>query len=169
AGLPCDGPVAGVRAGLIGGQWKINPTYQDLELATFDIVVAGRMNDRGQVDILMVEGEAPEGTWERLRDSDGTAPTEEIVAEGLEVAKAAIGEIIAFQREIVAEAGVTPAAFEPRPLYSEETWSAVEAFAGPKLAAGLVPAQRERVADLDGLMTELKVHMLATWGEATFA
>src|SRR5207244_11876252 len=39
AGLPFDGPVAGVRAGLIGGQWKINPTYQDLELATFDIVV----------------------------------------------------------------------------------------------------------------------------------
>ncbi len=94
AGLPFDGPVAGVRAGLIGGQWKINPTYQDLELATFDVVVAGRMNDLGQIDILMVEGEAPEGTWERLQSGDGSAPTEEIVAEGLEVAKAAIGEII---------------------------------------------------------------------------
>ncbi|TMA53699.1 MAG: polyribonucleotide nucleotidyltransferase, partial [Deltaproteobacteria bacterium] len=169
AGLPFDGPVAGVRAGLIGGQWKINPTYQDLELATFDIVVAGRLNDRGQVDILMVEGEAPEGTWERLQDSDGTAPTEEIVADGLEVAKAAIGEIIAFQREIVAEAGVTPAEFEPRPLYSEETRSAVEAFAGPKLAAALVPSQKERVANLDALKTELKEHALATWGEETYA
>src|SRR5881394_1076478 len=40
AGLPFEGPVAGVRVGLIGGQWKINPTYQDLELATFDVVVA---------------------------------------------------------------------------------------------------------------------------------
>ena len=66
AGLPFDGPVAAARVALIGGRWRLNPTYQDLELATFDVVVAGRMNDQGQVDILMVEGEAPEGTWERL-------------------------------------------------------------------------------------------------------
>jgi polyribonucleotide nucleotidyltransferase len=169
AGLPFDGPVAGVRAGLIGGQWKINPTYQDLELATFDVVVAGRMNDMGQIDILMVEGEAPEGTWERLQSGDGSAPTEEIVAEGLEVAKAAIAEIIAFQREIVAQAGVTPAEFTPRPLYSEETWSAVEYFAGPKLAAALVPEQRERVANLDTLKADLKAHALSAWGEETYA
>jgi polyribonucleotide nucleotidyltransferase len=169
AGLPFDGPVAGVRAGLIGGQWKINPTYQDLELATFDVVVAGRMNDMGQIDILMVEGEAPEGTWERLQSGDGSAPTEEIVAEGLEVGKAAIAEIIAFQREIVAEAGVTPAEFTPRQLYSEETWSAVEYFAGPKLAAALVPEQRERVANLDTLKADLKAHALSAWGEETYA
>jgi polyribonucleotide nucleotidyltransferase len=169
AGLPFDGPVAGVRAGLIGGQWKINPTYQDLELATFDVVVAGRMNDLGQIDILMVEGEAPEGTWERLQSGDGSAPTEEIVAEGLEVAKAAIGEIIAFQRDIVAQAGVTRNEFTPRPLYSEETWSAVEYFAGPKLADALVPEQQERVANLDALKSDLKEHALSAWGEETYA
>ena len=155
AGLPFDGPVAGVRAGLIGGQWKINPTYQDLELATFDVVVAGRMNDAGQIDILMVEGEAPEGTWERLQAGDGSAPTEEIVAEGLEVAKAAIAQIIAFQREIVAQAGATQAEFTPRPLYSDETRAAAESFAGPKLAAALVQGQSERNANLVALKTEL--------------
>jgi len=169
AGLPFDGPVAAVRAGLIGGQWKINPTYQELDLATFDVVVAGRMNDQGQVDILMIEGEAPEGTWERLAEGDAATPTEEVVAEGLEAAKAAIAEIIAFQREIVAEAGVTRADFEPRPLYSDETRAATESFAGPKLAAALVPEQQERVANLDALKTELKEHLLATWGEETFA
>jgi polyribonucleotide nucleotidyltransferase len=169
AGLPFDGPVAGVRAGLIGGQWKINPTYQDLELATFDVVVAGRMNDLGQIDILMVEGEAPEGTWERLQSGDGSAPTEEIVAEGLEVAKAAIAEIIAFQRDIVAQAGAARNEFTPRPLYSDETWSAAEAFAGPKLPAALVAKQQERNANLDALKTELKEHLLSTWGEETYA
>src|SRR5437867_11528403 len=76
AGLPFDGPIGAVRLGLIGGQWKVNPTYQELDLATFDIVVAGRMNDQGSVDILMVEGEAPEGPWERIRDGE-TAPTGE--------------------------------------------------------------------------------------------
>jgi polyribonucleotide nucleotidyltransferase len=169
AGLPFDGPVAGVRAGLIGGQWKINPTYQELELATFDVVVAGRMNDSGQIDILMVEGEAPEGTWDRLQSGDGATPTEEIVAEGLEVAKAAIAEIIVFQREIAAEAGATRAEFTPRPLYSEETWSAIESFAGPKLAAALVAKQSERNANLDALKAETKEHLQQVWGEETFA
>jgi polyribonucleotide nucleotidyltransferase len=169
AGLPFDGPVAGVRAGLIGGQWKINPTYQDLELATFDVVVAGRMNDMGHIDILMVEGEAPEGTWERLQSGDGSAPTEEVVGEGLEVAKAAIAEIIAFQREIAAEAGTTRSDFTPRPLYSDETWMAVESFAGPKLPAALVTGQQERNQNLDALKTELKEHLAASWGEETFA
>src|SRR5437870_8790668 len=82
AGLPFDGPIGAVRVGLIGGQWKVNPTYQDLDLATFDVVVAGRMNDQGTVDILMVEGESPEGTWERIQEGGG-APTEEVVADGL--------------------------------------------------------------------------------------
>src|SRR5438270_4813967 len=54
AGLPFDGPVAAVRLGHIGGQWKINPTYQELDLATFDVVVAGRRNEEGGIDSLMI-------------------------------------------------------------------------------------------------------------------
>src|SRR5438034_3363713 len=92
AALPFDGPVGAVRLGLIGGQWKINPTYQELDLATFDVVVAGRMNEHGSVDILMVEGEAPDGAWVRIRDGE-TAPTEEVLAEGLEFAKGPIAEM----------------------------------------------------------------------------
>ncbi len=169
AGLPFDGPIGAVRVGLIGGQWKVNPTYQEIDLATFDVVVAGRMNNQGQVDVLMVEGEAPEGSWERIAGGGGTAPTEEIVAEGLEVARANIATIIDAQRAFVAEAGVTPAPFEPTPAYSDETWSAVEAFAGPRLAAALVPGKTEREANLDDLKEELKAHLLERWGEEAFA
>src|SRR5438105_11206240 len=79
SGLPFDGPIGAARVGLIGVQWKLNPTYQDLDLATFDVVVAGRVNDQGTVDILMVEGEAPEGSWERIQDAGGTAPTEDLL------------------------------------------------------------------------------------------
>ena len=168
AGLPFDGPVAGVRVALIGGQWRVNPTYQDLELANFDVVVAGRVNDAGEVDILMVEGEAPEGTFERIAEG-GPAPTEEVVAEGLEVAKRVIGGIVGFQREIVAELGVAPDTFEPRPAYSAETWGAVEAFAGPRMAAALVPAKKERDANLDALKEDLRAHLAGTWGEEAFS
>src|SRR5437867_11000898 len=101
AALPFDGPVGAVRLGLIGGQWKVNPTYQELDLATFDVVVAGRKNDQGTVDILMVEGEAPEGSWERISEGGGTSPTEELVAEGIEAANPAIAEIIQVQERLI--------------------------------------------------------------------
>src|SRR5216117_4625314 len=88
AGLPFDGPVAAARLGMIGGRWVVNPTFQELEDATFDIVVAGAKNAQAGVDILMIEGEAPENAWPLLgTGQDAVAPTEEIVAQGLEVAK----------------------------------------------------------------------------------
>ncbi len=166
AGLPFDGPVAAVRLGLIGGQWKINPTYQDLDLATFDIVVAGRKNDQGGVDILMVEGEAPEGAWDRIESEGGSAPTEDVVGEGLEVAKEAIGEIVDFQREFIAAVGAEPKVWEPSPAYGEDVFAAVEAFAGPRLAAALVTGQSDREANLDALKKELKEHLEERWEEA---
>src|SRR5215210_5192928 len=55
AGLPFDGPVGAVRLGLIGGEWAVNPTFDELEDATFDIVVAGSKNDEGGIVILMIE------------------------------------------------------------------------------------------------------------------
>ena len=54
--------------------------------------VMSDLNDQGQVDVLMVEGEAPEGAWERVTEGGGTLPTEEIVADGLETAKRAIAD-----------------------------------------------------------------------------
>ena len=107
AGLPFDGPVASVRLGWSAGEWVVNPTFQQIDEATFDVVVAGSKNADGGVDILMIEGEAPDGTWPLLAGG-ATAPTEEIVAEGLEVAKRAIGELIGFQREFIAEARRQP-------------------------------------------------------------
>src|SRR5262245_38145268 len=112
SGIPFEGPVGAVRLGLIDGTWTINPTFQDVEEATFDIVVAGRRNDAGQIDILMIEGEAPDNTWSLLDAGRGAAPTEPVVAEGLEVAKRAIDELIEFQLEIVAKADVKPKPFE---------------------------------------------------------
>ena len=105
AGLPFDGPVAAVRLGLINGEWVVNPTYQEIEDATFDIVVAGSKSDDGGVDVLMIEGEAPVHTWSLLAEG-ALAPTEEVVAQGLEVAKAEIAKIIAFQDEFIAAHGV---------------------------------------------------------------
>jgi polyribonucleotide nucleotidyltransferase len=170
AGLPFDGPVGAVRMGLIGGEWRVNPTFQDLEQATFDVVVAGRRNYLGGIDVLMIEGEAPDETW-RLLEGGGAsvAPTEEVVAEGLEAAKRAIDDVIEFQKEFLARLAIEPTPFEPKPLYSQATWQAVESFAGPRVLPALVSNTHERQEALARIKDELKEHLLQTWGEEAFA
>jgi polyribonucleotide nucleotidyltransferase len=167
SGIPFEGPVGSVRLGLIGGEWVINPTFQDLEEATFDIVVAGRRNDSGQVDILMIEGEAPDNTWALLQAS-GTTPTEQVVAEGLEAAKRAIDELIDMQLEFVARADVKPRPFEPKPLYGPDTWEAAETFK-ERLETAIVPDRSEREAGMAEIKDLLKAHLLETWGAEAYA
>jgi polyribonucleotide nucleotidyltransferase len=168
AGLPFDGPVAAVRLGLIDGQWQVNPTYVETEDATFDIVVAGSKGSDGGVDILMIEGEAPTNTWPLL-SGGALAPTEEVVAQGLEVAKAEIAKIIAFQEEFLAQAGVQQMAFEPHPLYGDDIWDAVwNNFAG-KLEAAIVPDKQARDEAFGAVKEEAKAHLAETLGEDALA
>jgi polyribonucleotide nucleotidyltransferase len=49
AGLPFSGPIGGVRVALINGQWVAFPTHTELEDAVFDMVVAGRTLEDGDV------------------------------------------------------------------------------------------------------------------------
>ena len=54
-------PIGGVRVALIHGQWVAFPTHSQLEEATFDMVVAGRVVG-DDVAIMMVEAEATPST-----------------------------------------------------------------------------------------------------------
>ncbi len=169
AGLPFDGPVAAVRVGLLNGRWKVNPTYQDLDLATFDMVVAGRKNDQGGVDILMVEGEAPDEALKHIADGD-PAPTEEIVAEGLEEAKRVIAEIVDFQRGLAERHGATEVEFPIDLDYGDEVVTAVDAFARDRVADALKIADKtDRTAALDEIKADLGAHLAETWDEETYA
>jgi polyribonucleotide nucleotidyltransferase len=169
AGLPFDGPVAAVRVAYLGGRWKPNPTYQETDLATFDMVVAGRKNDAGSVDILMVEAEAPEGAVVRIAEGS-PAPTEEVVTEGLEEAKRYLGEIIDFQREFIAEAGVAEGEFEVDGDYEDEVMAAVEAFARGRIKEALAIAEKaERAAAITQVREEMSAHLASTWEEEQYA
>src|SRR5437868_6936620 len=92
AGLPFSGPIGGVRVALIKGQWVGFPTHEQLAEATFDMVVAGRRLDDGDVAIMMVEAESTPRTLRLLADqsSRAVAPTEQTVGEGLDAAKPVI-------------------------------------------------------------------------------
>jgi polyribonucleotide nucleotidyltransferase len=134
-------------------------------------VVAGRRNDSGQVDILMIEGEAPDNTWALLQGSghgSGWMPTEQVVAEGLEAAKRAIDELIDMQLEFIATADVKPRPFEPKPLYGPDTWAAAETFK-ERLETAIVPDRSEREAGMAEIKDLLKAHLLETWGAESYA
>ena len=51
SGLPFEGPVSGVRLALIDGQWVAFPRWSERERAVFEIVVAGRVVENGDVAI----------------------------------------------------------------------------------------------------------------------
>src|SRR5947208_5182618 len=103
SGLPFSGPVGGTRVALIDGQWVGFPTHTELERATFDMVVAGRVLDSGDVAIMMVEAEATEQSIELIAGG-ASKPTEEVVADGLEAAKPFIAELCRAQADLAKSA-----------------------------------------------------------------
>ena len=64
AGLPFEGPVGAARVGLINGEFVINPSLQDLNDSTLDLVVAGT-----KTSVLMVESEAQQLSEEVMLDA----------------------------------------------------------------------------------------------------
>jgi len=85
SGMPFDGPAAGVRMGLINGELVVNPTIDELENSSLDLVVAGTANA-----ITMVESRADEVAFDKM-------------LEALEMAFEAIQKLCAAQLELAAK------------------------------------------------------------------
>ncbi|WP_454229661.1 polyribonucleotide nucleotidyltransferase [Propioniciclava flava] len=151
AGLPFSGPVGGVRVSLIGDQWVGFPTVEQMKDSTFDMAVAGRVLPDGDVAIMMVEAGGTEGTVENVR-SGKTAPTEEIVASGLEAAKPFLKALCEAQIEL---ANQLPKATETFPVFSDyaaDAYDAVAAAASDRLAAVMsIPGKQDRDEATDAL------------------
>ncbi|HTC70563.1 MAG TPA: polyribonucleotide nucleotidyltransferase, partial [Acidothermaceae bacterium] len=149
AGLPFSGPIGAVRVAHIEGQWVAFPYHSELERATFDMVVAGRVLPDGDVAIMMVEAEATAHTFGLVRDG-ATAPTEEVVAEGLEASKAFIKTLCAAQLEVAAGAAKPTADFPVFLEYQDDVFAAVEAAVSTELAQAMtILSKAEREDELD--------------------
>ncbi len=153
AGVPFAGPIGGVRVALIDSQWVAFPTHSELERAAFDMVVAGRVLEDGDVAIMMVEAEATPATVS-LVSAGSTAPTEEVVAEGLEAAKPFIKALCAAQSDLAARAAKPVAEFPVFLDYQEDVLDAVSAAVRDELAQALtIAAKQDREAELDRIKT----------------
>ncbi|HWC35634.1 MAG TPA: polyribonucleotide nucleotidyltransferase [Mycobacteriales bacterium] len=173
AGLPFSGPVAGVRVALIDGEWVPFPTYSELERAVFDMVVAGRVVDAvagaepnglsGDVAIMMVEAEATENTFE-LVAGGAVAPTEDVVAQGLEAAKPFLAEIAAAQQKLADQAAKETREFPVFLAYQDDVYEAVLAAVGDEVSKALTIADKQaREAELDRIKDAAKEQLAASF------
>lgn len=116
--VPFDGPIAGVKVGIVDGEFVINPSAEELDKSSLSLVVAGTRDA-----VLMVEAAANE-------------VSEEQVLEAIMRGHDTIKEIIAFQDEIIAAVGVPKREFkllQPDP----ELAAKIEVFAHAQLDAAV--------------------------------
>lgn len=93
SGIPFAGPLAGVRIGMVGDDFIINPTLDELENSRMDIVLVG-----SRESINMVEGSAQ-------------GIDEETILRALEFGQAALGPMIDLQNDLRAQVAPTPREF----------------------------------------------------------
>jgi polyribonucleotide nucleotidyltransferase len=89
AQIPFKGPMAAVRVGLVGDDFIINPTYREVEVGDLDLVVAGSPDG-----VIMVEAGANQ------------LPEQDII-EAIDFGYEAVRDLIAAQRELMAEIGIS--------------------------------------------------------------
>ncbi|HEY9738735.1 MAG TPA: polyribonucleotide nucleotidyltransferase [Trichocoleus sp.] len=88
AKIPFNGPMAAVRVGLVGDDFIINPTYQEVEDGDLDLIVAGSPDG-----VIMVEAGANQ------------LPEEDMI-EAIDFGYEVVQDLIQAQRELIAELGI---------------------------------------------------------------
>ena len=166
SGLPFSGPIGGVRIALMpdaqgGGQWVAFPTFAQLDEAVFSMVVAGRIVE-DDVAIMMVEAEATDNSWTLIKEQGAIAPTESVVAEGLEAAKVFIRSLCVAQQELAAKAAKPVREFPLFLDYQEDAYGIVEAAATERLAEVMsIAAKTEREERTEQLLGEVIAELSA--------
>ncbi|MDR1767223.1 MAG: polyribonucleotide nucleotidyltransferase [Propionibacteriaceae bacterium] len=160
AGLPFTGPVGGVRIALIGDQWISFPSVEQVEDATFTMVVAGRVLPDGDVAIMMVEAESTEATWDLVHTAGKTMPTEEVVAGGLEAAKPFIKALCDAQAELAAKFPKDVASLPIFLDYTDEVYDAVAEVATDRLKQVMsIPGKQERETSTEELLAVVQAEL----------
>ena len=144
AGVPLESAVGAVRMSLINDNWVVQATNSELEDSVFDMVVAGSLNPKGEIDIVMVEAGATDNAFAKI-DEGSAAPSENIVADGIDMSKEFISKLIEAQKELVAKRDVPEIEWPIIEDYSEELKSQIsEAFGSDIETAMAITDRAER-------------------------
>ena len=135
--IPFEGPIAGVRVGMIDGQYIINPTIEQAKVSRLNLAVAGTKDA-----ILMVEAGAKEISEEEMLDAIWFGHEE-------------IKKLVEWQEKIMAEVG------KPKmevPVYEPpaELAAEIEAYGAEQLKAALMDANKlEREENVARIKAEI--------------
>jgi len=144
AGVPLESAVGAVRMSLINDNWVVQATNSELEDSVFDMVVAGSLNPKGEIDIVMVEAGATDNAFAKI-DEGSAAPSENIVADGIDMSKEFISKLIEAQKELVAKRDLPEIEWPIIEDYSEELKSQIsEAFGSDIETAMAITDRAER-------------------------
>jgi polyribonucleotide nucleotidyltransferase len=135
--IPFEKTVAGVRVGMVNGEYVINPTYAERKQSTLDLVVAGTRDG-----IVMVEAGAKE-------------VGEPQVVGALEAAHAAIKELVAAIEELKASAGKQKVAVAPKVIAAEFHQQVESRAYGPLLDAMRIRQKLESYGRVDAVLADL--------------
>ncbi len=162
SGIPFDGPVGAVRiAWSAAGEWIAHPTYEEGSESAFEMVVAGRLLDDGDVAVMMVEAGGTEATCD-VYEAGAPMVDEAVLAGGLDFSKQYVREAIELQLELVAAVGAPEImAYEVTSDYSDEVFTVVEAAGAERIAATQTIADKaERGTAEAALKAELIAELL---------
>ncbi|HSX27728.1 MAG TPA: polyribonucleotide nucleotidyltransferase [Patescibacteria group bacterium] len=146
SGAPFEGPVAGVRVGMVDGKLKALPNAEDLNNGPLDLVVAGTKDA-----IMMVEAGANE-------------VSEKEMVEALDFGHKAIQPAIKLQLELIEKVGVKPHEYELL-LPDSDVQARVDTWLEGKLGAGLRTAYPERNDLVQDLRTKMFEHFESELGD----
>ena len=169
AGVPFHGPVGATRYAMMrDGSWRAFPTFEELEDAVFNMVVAGRVEDDGEVAILMIEAEATDDAFIKV-DMGATAPTEQVIGEAIENVKPIIKKLCEEQQAFVDEVGAREVGEFPIFLdYTDGVLSMVEDFATDRVREVYKQAdapKAEKTNQLSTIRDEAIAHVVANGPE----
>ena len=156
AGVPLESAVGAVRMSLINDNWVVQATNSELEDSVFDMVVAGSLNPKGEIDIVMVEAGATDNAFAKI-DEGSAAPSENIVADGIDMSKEFIAKLIEAQKELVAKRDVPEIDWPIVEDYSEELKSQISEAFGSDIEAAMVITDRAERSEKQSELQELAV------------
>ena len=156
AGVPLESAVGAVRMSLINDNWVVQATNTELEESVFDMVVAGSLNPKGEIDIVMVEAGATDNAFNKI-DEGSAAPSENIVADGIDMSKEFISKLIEAQKELVSKRDVPEIDWPIIEDYSEELKSQISEAFGSDIEAAMALTDRSERSEKQSELEEQAV------------
>jgi len=153
AGVPLESAVGAVRMSLINDNWVVQATNSELEESVFDMVVAGSLNSNGEVDIVMVEAGATDNALDKIEEGS-TAPSENIVADGIDASKEYIGKLIEAQKELVSKREIPQIEWPIVEDYSEELKKQINDDLGSDIETAMALTDRAERSEKQGQLEE---------------